>query len=345
MLPILLTTLAVALALPGTAMAADGAADRGIAVAARTSPFTAEVDCFRDTPTYESWLQSFPDDARDREVSRQRVAQAIPPRMFEFARAGFDCRVVSYMSGGHVISGYVVQAKQPPDSGKRPLLVYNRGGNRSFGKIESLQLFRELLPMAKAGYVVVASQYRGSTEGDVRKVGVDEFGGKDVDDVMRLIDLSLALPGVDADNIFMLGASRGGMMNYLVARKRSDIRAMATIAAPTDLLAGLQWRPEMEHVYKELIPDYAKNKEAALKSRSALLWVEHLPAGLAVLSLHGEADDRVNVSDSHAVANRMEQLKRPHKLVVYPGDDHGLQKNRGPARQEILGWFRQHEKH
>ena len=224
------------------------------------------------------------------------------------------------------------------------MLVYNRGGNGSFGKIGQLQLFRDLLPMAKAGYVVVASQYRGSAEGSAEQVGVDEFGGKDVGDVLRLIDLSLTLPGVDANNIFMLGSSRGGMMNYLVARQRSDIRAMATIAAPTDLLAGLQWRPEMERVYRQLIPDYANNKQAALEARSALRWVEQLPADLAVLSLHGEADDRVNVDDSRAIADRLEQLGRPHKLVVYPGDNHVLQQNRGPANQEILSWFRQHEK-
>lgn len=336
---------ALAVALPITAIAAGASVDPGKAANPSGSPFASEADCFRDTPTYESWLESIPDSVNGQELSKEQVAQMIPARMFEFARAAFDCRAVSYASDGHVIFGYVVQPKQPPASGKRPLLVYNRGGNGSFGKIGQLQLFRDLLPMAKAGYVVVASQYRGGAEGSAKQVGVDEFGGKDVGDVLRLIDLSLMLPGVDANNIFMLGSSRGGMMNYLVARQRSDIRAMATIAAPTDLLAGLQWRPEMERVYRQLIPDYANNKQAALESRSALRWVEQLPADLAVLSLHGEADDRVNVSDSRAMADRLEQLDRPHKLVVYPGDNHVLQQNRGPANQEILSWFRQHEKH
>src|SRR5690606_21926257 len=120
-------------------------------------------------------------------VPTEMLAKVIPERAFAFARSGFDCHIVTYASDGHAVSGYVVQLKQHTTEGKRPLLVYNRGGNRDFGSIDSLQLFQKLLPLAKAGYVVVASQYRGDA---------DEFGGKDVDDVMRLIDLSLALPGV-----------------------------------------------------------------------------------------------------------------------------------------------------
>ena len=134
-------------------------------------------------------------------------------------------------------------------------------------------------------------------------------------------------------------------MSYLVARRRTDIRAMATVAGATDLLAGLQWRPEMERLYRELIPGYASNKQAALESRSALRWIEQVPATLPVLLLHGEADDRVDVGDSKAMAERLRQLGRPHKLVVYPGDNHGLQQNRGPAHREILGWFQQHALH
>lgn len=342
MLRRLAAALALVLTLPIPAIAAENPAGSGDAAGAGSSPFASEADCFRDTPTYDSWLQSLPAGVDGRAVPREAVARMIPQRMFEFARTAFDCRVVTYPSDGHTIYGYVVQPRAQTADGQRPLLVYNRGGNRSLGRIGQLQLFRDLLPLAKAGYVVVASQYRGGTEGAAGQFGADEFGGRDVDDVVRLIDLSLTLPGVDADNIFMLGASRGGMMSYLVARQRGDIRAMATIAAPTDLLAGLEWRPEMERVYSALIPDYATDKKAALEARSALLWAEELPADLPVLVLHGEADERVNVDDSRAMAERLEQLGRPHKLVVYPGDNHGLKQNRRPAHREILGWFSQH---
>ena len=296
-----------------------------------TGTFLSSTGCFEATPDYQSWLQSLDIELGGRKVPAEMLGKVVPERMFAFAKSGFDCQVVTYDSDGLVVSGYVVRPKQDGDAGERPLLVYNRGGNRDFGRIDQLQLFRKLLPLAKAGYVVVASQYRGDA---------DEFGGKDVGDVMRLIDLSLALPGVDGSHVYMLGESRGAMMSYLVARQRKDITAMATVGGATDLAAGLEWRPEMERVYGALIPGYASNKQAALERRSALRWAEELPAGMPVLLLHGEADERVNVEDSRAMAARLQQLGRPHKLVVYPGDNHGVEHNRKAAQLEILEWFK-----
>jgi dipeptidyl aminopeptidase/acylaminoacyl peptidase len=292
--------------------------------------FLSSTDCFQATPDYESWLQSIPDTIDGMEIPREALAKAVPARAFAFARSGFDCRIVTYASDGQVVSGYVVQPKTAAAGGKHPLLVYNRGGNGDFGRIDSLQLFRKLLPLAKAGYVVVASQYRDD----------DEFGGKDVDDVMRLIDLSLPLPGVDAEHVFMMGESRGAMTAELVARQRPDITAMATIGGCTDLVADLAWRPEMERVYRARIPGYDGHEPAALEARSALRWAEQLPAGMPVLLMHGELDERVNVENSRAMAARLEALGRPHKLVVYAGDDHGVRQHRRDAMIEMLAWFK-----
>jgi dipeptidyl aminopeptidase/acylaminoacyl peptidase len=292
--------------------------------------FLSDTDCFAATPDYESWLATLPRAADA--VSASELAAMVSAKTFDFARAAFDCRRVTYASGGHTVSGYVVRPRSYGTATRAlPLLVYNRGGNGEFGKVEGLQLFQTLLPFAKAGYMVVASQYREA----------DEFGGRDVDDVMRLIDLALALPDTDARRIFLLGQSRGAMMSYLIARRRSDITAMATIAGPVDLAAGLKWRAEMEHVYRARIPGYGEDPHAALTLRSALHWAEHLPADVPVLLLHGDADDRVHVDESRAMSARLQHLGHPHKLIVYPGDNHGLQRNRRAARAEILAWFEQ----
>ena len=171
--------------------------------------------------------------------------------------------------------------------------------------MNALQLFQTLLPLAKAGHVVVASQYRDA----------DEFGGRDVDDVMRLIDLSRTLPGTDGDRVFLLGQSRGAMMSYLVARRRSDITAMATIAGATDLGAGLAWRPEMERVYRARIPGYADDKPAALRERSARRWAEHLPAGMPVDLVYNRLTDFYLQDSGH---DALQQAYRAGAAVVTP---------------------------
>ena len=313
----------LACALPPPALADAG-------TAAAPTGFLSQTDCFAATPDYQSWLQSIPERINGQAVPKTLVEAMVPARAFAFARSAFECRVVTYASDGQTVSGYVIRPKAGGPDDELPLLVYNRGGNGDFGRLDLLQLFRKLLPLAKAGYVVVASQYRDD----------DEFGGRDVGDVMRLIDLALAMPGVDAGHVFMLGESRGAMTSYLVARRRGDITAMAAVGGATDLLAGLAWRPEMERVYRARIPGYASDGQAALAERSALRWAERLPAGMPVLLLHGEADDRVSVEDSRAMAARLQQLGRPHKLVVYPGDDHGIRHHRRDVHAEILDWFR-----
>ncbi len=83
-------------------------------------------------------------------------------------------------------------------------------------------------------------------------------------DASSLVTLAHAWPGVDADAVFMYGFSRGGMMTYLALKHGAPVRAAAVIGAPGDLMRGLEQRPEMEEVYREVMPDYARGKEAHL---------------------------------------------------------------------------------
>ena len=68
----------------------------------------------------------------------------------------------------------------------------------------------------------------------------------DLHDVLNLIKVARTIPYIDANNIFMVGHSRGGMMTYLVLKDGSisGLRAAAVIAGPTDLFAAL---PRLSH--------------------------------------------------------------------------------------------------
>src|SRR5689334_6711310 len=63
------------------------------------------------------------------------------------------------------------------ESRRFPVLIYNRGGYRSFSKLNDQALIR-VADYAARGYVVLASQYRGNGGGE----GQDEYGGADVKD-------------------------------------------------------------------------------------------------------------------------------------------------------------------
>jgi dipeptidyl aminopeptidase/acylaminoacyl peptidase len=56
----------------------------------------------------------------------------------------------------------------------------------------------------------LASNYSGSLFSE----GKYEFGGADVNDVLRLIDIAKSIPNADPKRIVMMGWSRGGQMTY-----------------------------------------------------------------------------------------------------------------------------------
>ena len=244
---------------------------------------------------------------------------------------------VNYNSDGLNIKGYLAQ---PKEEGKFPLIIFCRGGNRSFGElIDDDAIF--LNGMASNGYVVLASNYRGSTGSE----GQDEFGGKDVNDVINLYRISGQLDKVDTNSIFFLGASRGSIMVYQSLKKlRNDknIKAAVVIAGASDLNTLIYDRPEMEErVFKQLIPNYSQNKEQALSYRSVINWVDSLPKHVPILLLHGDQDQKVSVAQSINLSKKLEESDIQHRLVVFKGDGHGLRNSKDSVIVERENWFNQ----
>lgn len=269
------------------------------------------------------------------------LTKRFPREMYESAASTVDCRFLRYQSDGYAIGGYLLMPKDAGDK-KLPVIVYNRGGNGSFGAMVFAEALYSLAPYAREGFLVVASQYRGFTDDEPEKYGFDEFGGKDVRDVEKLIELTAKLPNADMDNVFLLGASRGAMMNYLVARRHDDIRAIASINGGADLEKELAFRPEMERMYQGRIPDYATRKSEVLAERSVIRWAEELPRATPILLVQGGKDERVDPASGPALKARLDAIGHPNRMVVYPEDNHSLHQNWDKARGEIIAFFREH---
>ena len=314
--------------------------DMKLATVTPTGVFDKEASCFH-VGGYDAFIAGI----RKRNPAWRPKLWLLPwmfPRdTYETAQRTLDCRAVRYESDGLAIQGWMVGPKDVPPGKRLPVLIYNRGGNGGFGATYFPQAMTFLFPYAQDGFLVLASQYRG-VDDDPEVAAVDQFGGDDVHDVERLLNLVDRLPQADPDNIFMLGVSRGVMMSYLVARNTDRIRALAAINGDADLEASLQFRPEMEELYKLRMPDYATHKHELLAQRSVLRWAEELPRGMPILMLHGSRDERVDPSNGPRLKQRLDALGHPNKLVMYEGDDHFLRANRDQAHQEVVSWFRAH---
>ncbi len=245
-----------------------------------------------------------------------------------------ECFRITYLSDGLRVVGYLLKPRA--GSSPLPVLIYNRGGNRDFGMISQPQLDYSLAYLASAGYLVVASQYRGVDGGE----GREEFGGADVHDILNLMPLARSLPYADPQRVVMLGDSRGGMMTYLAIKSGAPLKAAVVIGAPSDLEESYRERSAFGKVLEELIGGGPAERTSAYRERSAYYWPEKLTVPL--LMLHGERDWRVPCSHSEKLAARLKELGMPHELVVFPGADHGLYRARDERNRLILEWFEKH---
>lgn len=244
-----------------------------------------------------------------------------------------ELRKITYLSDGLMVKAYL---SLPKKDGRWPCVVFNRGGNRELGALTDATAAGLLGTVASWGYVVVASQYRGNAGGE----GKEEFGGRDVNDVLNLIPLMESLPQADATRIGMYGWSRGGMMTYLALTRTDRIAAAVVGAGASDLFEGAKRRPEMEtEVYAQLIPDYHQKKDRELTMRSAVRWPEKLHKKTPILLLHGSADWRVHPTEAFAMVSALYKSKHPFRFVFFEGGDHGLTEHRVEVNRLIRDWL------
>ena len=244
-----------------------------------------------------------------------------------------DVFEITYLSDGLKIRGLLAKPKK---SEKYPCVIYNRGGNREFGSLKVYHGAIWLGQIAKEGYVVIASQYRGNGGSE----GQEEFGGKDVNDVIILTEVLKEIENADTEKIGMYGWSRGGMMTYIALTKTDKIKAAVVEGAVSDNYEIIKDRPEMEtNVLAELIPNYEKVKEEELTKRSAIKWADKFPKDVPILMLHGNADWRVKPEQSLKLALELEKFRIPYRLIMFEGGDRGISEHRDEVNKQVLNWF------
>lgn len=306
--------------------------------------FEASKSCFRKPfSSYDQWLAVIADVSTKRFKEESKVQESLSrfkkrfkQEVFEKYKSNLSCITFNYRSDEGVVEGILIKPKNI--EGELPVIIYNRGGNGKYGRIIMAGMYSSLFPLAERGFIVLGTQYRGAV-GKTDPSFDDEFGGKDVNDVVNIAKLIPHIEGAAVNRVGMLGASRGAMQSYLSIKAGVEVKALATIAGNTDLKAGLTFRPSMENVYKRRIPEYQTQAARQLSDRSALHWIEQLDAELPILLIHGDEDKKVAPFHSLNMAKKLSDLNRLHKLVLYSGDDHNLRLNRSNALTEVGDWF------
>jgi dipeptidyl aminopeptidase/acylaminoacyl peptidase len=253
------------------------------------------------------------------------------------AYTGIECKRLRYLSDGLKVVGYLWKPKKTAGK-KLPLIIFNRGGNRERSKLTPW-MADGFYDFVSSGFVVIGSQYRGVDGGE----GKEEYGGSDVRDVLNLIALARSLGYVDMNNVFMFGNSRGGMMTYLALKSGVPVRAAVVTSGVTDLFINAKEHPELvTNIYRELIPDYDKRKDEAMRERSATFWADKI--NVPLLIMHGTSDASIGAKGALTLAGKLQELGKQYELIMYAGDGHGLPLNRRDSDNRIVEWFRRHMK-
>ncbi|MBL0327851.1 MAG: prolyl oligopeptidase family serine peptidase [Bacteroidetes bacterium] len=234
-----------------------------------------------------------------------------------------------YKSDSLTVEGFVIS---PKAKGHYPVIIFNRGGNRDFNKLTLKMLFFSTAVLANEGYIILASNYRTR----------DEFGGKDLNDVLNLIHVADQLEYADTSRIGMFGWSRGGMMTYLSLKESDRIKTAVIGNGVSDLFLAIEQRAELEqNVISECIPNYSQNKEIELRKRSALFWADSLNRKSSLLLLCGTLDAQVDYQQSLNMAKKLDAINYSYKLKVYEAN-HGFQGKSKELNAELIDWFDTH---
>jgi len=276
-----------------------------------------------------------------------------PRGVYEEARTQkeFDVLEITYASDGLPVRGMLIKPKAPSRR-KWPAIIFNRGGNGVLGRITdsgeaccrvntSCLDVADLYLFAKAGFVVIASDYRyqGVT------VKRDEWGGAEIDDVLNLVPALKSFDYVDPERLYMLGLSRGGTMTYLAIKRGIPVKAAAVIGGVTDVKAWVDARPEMGIVsgneytdgFAKIWPDYEHRAEEHYRARSAVYWADQI--NVPVLILHSRTDRMVPVTQALRMAEALQEKGKVYALRIYERDGHPLPRNRDDRNRMIVDWF------
>ncbi len=240
-----------------------------------------------------------------------------------------ECSKIDYNSDGYIVEGYTAEPKDK--SKKYPLILWNRGGDFKNGRLDNFLATGILGEIASWGYVAVSSQYRNE----------DEFGGKEINDVLNVLKIGMHHEKFDGENIGVEGWSRGGMMTYLLLTKLNFFKCAVVAAGLADLKSNFSRNEKLRKKFYAMFKNADEKKiRNEIQKRSAVEFYEEINSGTPLLLIHGSSDETIYYNDSHELYNKLKTTNRAElRLETIESGDHYLRKDRKKVRELRKEWF------
>ncbi len=239
-----------------------------------------------------------------------------------------ETKRISWKSGdGLEIEGLLTYPVGYEPGKKYPLVLVIHGGPTGVFQDTFLGSYNvyPYASFAARGYAVLRANPRGSSGygRNFRFANMNDWGGKDYEDLMAGVDSAIAMGVADPDRMAAMGWSYGGFMTSWVITHTHRFKAAAVGAGVTDLLSftGTSDIPGFLPDYFSGEPWNSSVNFEAYRDHSPLSFVKGVTT--PTLILHGEADVRVPTSQGYELYNALKRQGVVAKMVVYPRTPHG----------------------
>lgn len=193
---------------------------------------------------------------------------------------------------------------------------------------------------ASRGFAVLRVNPRGSS-GYGRKfryANIKDWGGGDYTDLMTGVDRVIAMGVADPERLGVMGWSYGGFMTSWTITQTHRFKAASVGAAVTNLMSFIGTAD-----IPSFIPDYfgAQPWENLDVYRTHSAMFNAKGVNTPTLIQHGEADERVPISQGYEFYNALKVQNVPVRMIVLPRMPHGPDEPKMilKVKQTNVEWF------
>ena len=236
---------------------------------------------------------------------------------------------IQYNSDDCVLTGYLsIPEACLEDRIPYSCIIYARGGTMYMGSLTYDIIAETALSM---NTIAISTEYRGTNS---LATGKDEWGGRELNDFLKLIDFCEEFAFVDMERLYMHGVSRGGMTTYQAIRADDRIKKACVAAGVADLFISYEYRQDLRARYEAMIGGTPDELPEEYKKRSATYWADEL--NCPVLIFHSKEDPRVPYAEVEKLVAALEAAGKDYQFVSHDDDVHGLHPEDRPI---FIEWF------
>ncbi|WP_082574710.1 MULTISPECIES: alpha/beta fold hydrolase [unclassified Nocardioides] len=308
---------------------------------------TSEAPTAEPAPTASGPPSAAPSSGPTQPPTPAERGESLPPRtdtpsLANLMRADFDGRglrvlrtetrtdaytrqQVTYRSNGTLVSGVLLR---PHGGGPFPAVVLNHGYIEPSAYVTGQGMAREQDWLARAGFVVLHTDYRGHAAGDPAGDRERELRLAYTRDSINAVLALERLPYVDADKTAMVGRSMGGgvTLNALVAAPGLVDAAVIYASVSSRFLDNLEHftRPNRPEAVAALASEFGTPEQSPgfYRGLSSRTYVDRITE--PVLIHHGTVDATCPPRWSRTTHRLLERAGVDSTLVEYPGEDHAF---------------------